>query len=292
MILLLSITVLSTARSGLFEQLPMVRTVAIDVSGIRLSARLYPAASDEPGPAIILLHGWSWPEYDPSAGLVMPAREFQRAGFTVLVPTMRGWPPSGGDDDCAGQQVDDVLQALDWLGQQPEVDAGSRFLAGFSQGGQVALLAATRNAPVRAVAAFAPVVDPGRWGDETNIDGIRDYIMEECGGPEGWRARNVMNRVETLRQPLLLVHGDADLRVPTQQSVGLYEKLVSLQRPVQIKLIPGAQHDQDEVLQPQLAIDFFRDTADPWPLFDMSFQRKGRKKNHLQVCSCQLQAGL
>jgi hypothetical protein len=45
LIFLLSITVLSTARPGSFEQLPMVHTVAIDVNGFSMSARLYPAAN-------------------------------------------------------------------------------------------------------------------------------------------------------------------------------------------------------------------------------------------------------
>ena len=111
-----------------------------------------PAHGSQPRPAIVLLHGWTWPENDPSWGMVSVALEFQQAGFTVLVPIMRGWAPSGGRDDCAGEQVDDALRALAWLGQQGQVDADNLFLAGYSQGGQVALLAAAQNAPVRAVA--------------------------------------------------------------------------------------------------------------------------------------------
>lgn len=260
-VFLLSVIMFSPANGHSFENSPVVRTVTIDVDGITLRARLYPAVTSAPGAGLVLLHGWNWPDNDPATGLVAPAREFQRAGFTVLVPSMRGWPPSGGVDDCAGKQVNDVLQALEWLGQQPEVDMEQRYLAGFSQGGQVALLAASHDAPVQGVAAFAPVVDPGSWGQATSIGGIREYVMKECGGPDGWRSRNVMNRVGSLRQPLLLVHGDADLRVPTQQSISLYKKLVELQRPVQLALIPGAEHDQDKVLRPQLAIDFFRDMA-------------------------------
>lgn len=256
-IFLLSLVVTEMAYAVPFYQASITRIVAIDLSEITLSARLYPASNSEPGPAIVLLHGWTWPENDPSTGLVEAAAEFQRAGYTVLVPVMRGWRPSGGADDCAGKQVDDVLQALEWLSAQPGVDARRLFLVGFSQGGQVALLAATHNAPVRAVAAFAPVVDPGSWARETNIDGIRDYVMEECGGPAGWSSRSALSRAGALIQPLLLVHGDADLRVPTQQSINLYQKLIELQRPVQLKFIHGAEHDQDAVLQPQMAIDFF-----------------------------------
>jgi dipeptidyl aminopeptidase/acylaminoacyl peptidase len=232
-------------------------TVEIEAGDITLACRYFPADGADPAAAVLLLHGWNWPDNDPSAGLVSVAEAFQRAGFTALVPSMRGWPPSGGSDDCAGRQVNDVLQSLEWLGRQPAVDPDKLFLAGFSQGGQIALLAATRGAPVRAVAAFSPVVDPGSWGEQTNIDGIRDYVMEECGGPPGWRSRSVLRAAGTLVQPLLLVHGDADRRVPTQQSIKLYQELTAAQRPAQLRLIAGAEHDQDAVFQPQLAIDFF-----------------------------------
>ena len=233
-------------------------TVDIDVGDITLVSRYFPANGTTPAAAVLLLHGWNWPDNDPSSGLVAVAEAFQRAGFTVLVPSMRGWPPSGGGDDCAGRQVNDVLQSLGWLGRQPAVDPDQLFLAGFSQGGQIALLAATRGAPIRAMAAFAPVVDPGSWGEQTNVDGIRDYVMEECGGPTGWRSRSALLAAATLVQPLLLVHGDADRRVPTTQSIKLYRELKAAERPVQLRLIAGAEHDQDAVLQPQLAIDFFK----------------------------------
>lgn len=240
------------------KALPAMRAVEINIPELTLSARFYPVKRASEAPAILLLHGWSWPHNDPSAGVVDAARDFQAAGYAVLTPTMRGWPPTGGIDDCAGQQVDDALVLLEWLGRQSGIDRSRRYLAGFSQGGQVALLAASRAAPVRAVAAFAPVVDPGSWGEETRVDGIRDYVKQECGGKEGWPARSALHRADLLQQPLLLVHGDDDRRVPTAQSVRLYQKLVELQRPVRLQLIPGAAHDQDAVLQPQLAIDFFR----------------------------------
>ena len=243
--------------SDTFAQSRGPATVEIEVGDITLVCRYFPADGEDPAAAVLLLHGWSWPDNDPSAGLVSVAEAFQHAGFTALVPSMRGWPPSGGSDDCAGRQVDDILQSLEWLGRQPAVDPDKLFLTGFSQGGQIALLAASRGAPVRAVAAFAPVVDPDHWGEHTNIDGIRDYVMEECGGPAGWRSRSVLPAASKLVQPVLLVHGDADRRVPTQQSVKLYQELTAAQRPVQLRLIAGAEHDQDAVLQPQLAIDFF-----------------------------------
>jgi dipeptidyl aminopeptidase/acylaminoacyl peptidase len=246
-------------KTAAAEQSSTLRLVAIELADITLSARFYPAAQKQPAPAVMLLHGWGWPHNDPAIGLITVAQEFQRAGYAVLVPTMRGWQPSGGTDDCAGKQVDDALQALEWLGRRTEIDSHRLFLLGFSQGGQVALLAASHNAPVQAVAAFAPVVDPAYWGKHTNVSGIRDYVMEECGGPEGWRSRNVIARVDKLQPPLLLVHGDADRRVPTDQSIRLYQMLQALGHPVQLELIRGARHDQDDVLLPQLAIDFFRD---------------------------------
>jgi dipeptidyl aminopeptidase/acylaminoacyl peptidase len=231
--------------------------VSIELDDIMLISRYYPANTTSTGPAVLLLHGWDWPDVDPARYMQLAAKEFQRRGYTVLLPTMRGWPPTGSNDDCAGRQVDDALQALTWLAGQPEVDESRLYLSGFSQGGQVALLAAARNAPVRATAAFAPVVDPESWGKETNIEGIREYVMEECGGPEGWAQRSV-HSYDAIPGPFLLVHGDEDLRVPTRQSIELYNRHNGKSAAAKIVLLPGSTHDMDEVLQPELAIEYFQ----------------------------------
>ena len=256
------VCLLALNQSGAVMPNERERVVEIELQDITLVGRYFDSGREGSGPALLLLHGWSWPDVDPSLRMIETARAFQHAGYTVLTPSMRGWPPSGGSDDCAGRQVDDALQLLEWLSRQRGVDAGKLFLAGFSQGGQIALLAASRGAPIRALAAFAPVVDPESWGKETDVEGIRGYLMEECGGPQGWPARNVMNRLSELVQPVLLVHGDADQRVPTRQSLLLYEKLQEMQRPAQLELIPGAEHDLDVVLLPQRALRFFQHSLD------------------------------
>ena len=124
------------------------------------------------------------------------------------------------------------------MAEQPEVDPSRRYLVGYSQGGQIALLAAARGAPVRALVTFAPVVDPESWYAETDVQGVQQYLMEECGGPAGWPERSVLKHVGEINQPLLLVHGDADRRVPTRQSRELYKRLQALRKPAELKLLP------------------------------------------------------
>jgi dipeptidyl aminopeptidase/acylaminoacyl peptidase len=231
-------------------------TVTIQLDDITMFARYYPAHDVGNAPALLLLHGWGWPDIDPATYMDTAAKDFQNRGYTVLLPTMRGWWPTGGSDDCAGRQVDDALKALDWLAAQPEVDATRLYLSGFSQGGQVALLAAARHAPVRATAAYAPVVDPETWGRETNVEGIRDYVLDECSGPDGWKQRSV-HSYNAIPTPFLLVHGDEDRRVPTRQSIDLYSNQHNSNDAAEIVLLPGRTHDMSEVLIPELAIRFF-----------------------------------
>ena len=62
---------------------------------------------------------------------------------------------------------------------------------------------------------------------QTDVDGIRDYLADACGGPRGWRQRDVISRAEAIGQAVLLVHGLADTRVPPAQSLRLYTRLRS-----------------------------------------------------------------
>jgi dipeptidyl aminopeptidase/acylaminoacyl peptidase len=102
-------------------------TIEIESSDIRLHAKFYRARSTQvETPAVILLHGWSFPETRPARYLEPYVDAFRKAGLAVLIPTLRGWAPTGGTDDCAGRQVEDVLAALEWLGKSPSVKAHQR----------------------------------------------------------------------------------------------------------------------------------------------------------------------
>jgi dipeptidyl aminopeptidase/acylaminoacyl peptidase len=114
-------------------------------------------------------------------------------------------------------------------------------LVGFSQGGQVALLAALRDPTIRAVAAYYPVTDVGRWKLTTTNADIPSYVTAVCE-PGGVAARSPLTRAADLSVPVLLVHGDADTRVPTEQSRLLADALQRAGRSPELLLIPGAQH--------------------------------------------------
>jgi dipeptidyl aminopeptidase/acylaminoacyl peptidase len=237
--------------------------VRIEIGGELDLVSDYYAPRQRTAPGLLLLHGWDWPERAPASGLSVYAREFQRAGYAVLVPNMRGWPPTGGRDDCGGRQVDDSQAALRWLGARESVDPERLFVAGYSQGGQVAMLTATRGAQVRAIVAFAPVTELQSWGEQTDTPGIRGYLHAECGGPAGWSGRSVVAQETDQLPPLLLVHGDADRRVPTSQSLNLYRRLRNERGDAELRLIPGAGHAIDAVLIPRLAIEFFAINDEP-----------------------------
>jgi dipeptidyl aminopeptidase/acylaminoacyl peptidase len=222
--------------------------VQLPGAGVSLGGVLVRPATPGAHPAIVVLHGFQ-PAGTNGASLVEPlATEFATLGYVGLALSMRGWPPSGGVDDCGLRQPDDVAAALDWLAGQPGVDATRLAVFGYSQGGQVALLTGERSARVRAIVAYYPPTDIERWKATTTFPGIPDYITNVCepGGPD---LRSPVTQVARMSAPVLLVHGDADTRVPTEQSLLMRDALQQAGRPVQLVLVPGAVHgftvDQD-----------------------------------------------
>ncbi len=220
---------------------PGRHVVTIAGDGVTLGGLLYLPTSGAPRPAIILLHGWQPPGTNGAALLEGRAARFADQGYVALALSLRGWPPSGGTDDCGLRQPDDVVAAAAWLRTVPGVTPDRIALVGFSQGGQVALLAAGRDARLRGVAAYFPVTDVARWKTTTANADIPGYITSTCE-PGGTAPRSPLVRAGDITAPVLLVHGDADVRVPTEQSRLLYDALIAAGRRASLELIPGAQH--------------------------------------------------
>jgi dipeptidyl aminopeptidase/acylaminoacyl peptidase len=227
--------------------------VTFTANGVVHGGILFRPDAVEPRPAVIVLHGWQAAGTNGAAVVEARARRYADDGYVALALSMRGWPPSGGADDCGLRQPDDVAAAAEWLRGAAGVAADRIGVVGFSQGGQVALLAAGRDRPLRAVVAYFPVTDVALWKTTTANPDIPGYITAVCE-PGGAGARSPVTRAGDIGAPVLLVHGDADTRVPSEQSVRMRAALESAGRPVQLFLVPGAQHGftaaEDAVARP------------------------------------------
>ena len=209
-------------------------------------------------PAMVVIHGWA-PPGTVGAGLVAElAFEFQQAGYLALALSMRGWPETGGEDDCGARQADDVSAAVRWLARQPGVDPQRMVLVGHSQGGQVALLAAATQAPVHAVIAYAPVTDLELWAAMTHLPGIVDYIEDECSDDAGFAVRSPIRVADKIKAPVLLVHGTHDRRVHLVQSARFADVLARAGGEVELRTVREAGHHWSELGGAETALDFLR----------------------------------
>jgi dipeptidyl aminopeptidase/acylaminoacyl peptidase len=223
--------------------------VSLPGSGVTLGGVLFrPASTAKPLPAIIVLHGWARPGVPGAPRVEGTARRLAEQGYVALALSMRGWPPSSGSDDCGTQQPDDVAKAADWLAALPGVNADSIGVLGFSLGGQVALLSGARSRRIKAIVAYFPITDIQRWKDTTSNAGIRNfYVPLVCGTGYG---NSPVHVAEQIHSPVLLIHGDRDTEVPTEQSLRMQEALRKADRPVELLVIDGGDHgfrgEQDE----------------------------------------------
>jgi dipeptidyl aminopeptidase/acylaminoacyl peptidase len=207
-----------------------------------------PLSSAKPSGAIIVLHGWAEQGVPGAPRVENWARRLSEQGYVALALSMRGWPPSTGRDDCGAEQPDDVIRAAEWLAALPGVNADRIGVLGFSLGGQVALLAGARTERIKAIVAYFPITDVQRWRSTTNNAGIRDiYVPRVCGAGD---SNSPVNVVAKIRAPVLLIHGDRDKVVPTEQSLRMREALQEARRYVELLVIGGGEHgftaDQNE----------------------------------------------
>ncbi|MFZ4696074.1 MAG: alpha/beta hydrolase family protein [Verrucomicrobiia bacterium] len=205
----------------------------------RSEYRRYPSSQDtslelyarftvpaEPRPLRVGMHGWHGQVKTPHDDNV---REDGPSDWFWILPEMRGRGDATGVPDANGWELQDVVDAVDFALREygdriatPE----SVFLTGGSGGGGN-VLGLVGKFPDRFCAAVCEcgISDYGLWFEHDRVGEFRDELEGKAwiGGspatnPEGYASRGGLTTLPNLLTPLLLVHGDSDLRCPVEQA--------------------------------------------------------------------------
>ena len=224
------------AFADLPEQDDAERVRIAGADGMTLGGYLFTPSEDSAGepqlpPGVILLHGYG----ADALQLVGAGRDLAKSGFAALCLSSRGWLGSTGDEDQGFRQPADVIAAALWL----RARALSVSLIGFSQGGQIALLAAARShaPPFGAVVAYFAPTDLVAWRKETAESGIAEYL-EDFLPAERMVACSPVTAANRIACPVLLLNGDQDTNVPLSQA----RAMVHVNPAIELRVVEGAAH--------------------------------------------------
>ncbi|MEV6096044.1 prolyl oligopeptidase family serine peptidase [Nocardia sp. NPDC051981] len=236
---------------------PEQEQVAFDSDGVTLRGAVYRPTGAGPHPGIVLIGG-SGPgpraEYHPEAAA------FARAGITTLVVDKRtvGYSTSHRDFSVL---ADDALAGVRLLRDRPDVDAARVGLWGFSEGGWVATLAASRSSTVGFVVTIGGSgLTPLRtqtWylSNLLRHNGVSGHLPDAVSGPgaavvEGLGAfpeadYDPVPALRHVRVPVLALWGDHDVKVPSGESATIFqhELVAAGNHSVTTRLVPHAGHN-------------------------------------------------
>ena len=145
------------------------------------------------------------------------------------------------------QELIDLVEAVDWLGAKPWVDAERIGLDGWSFGGYMTLYALTRSDRFRAGIAGGSVVD---WRAYDSIYTER-YMSTPDDNPDGYERSSVLESAGDLHGDLLIVHGTMDDNVHMQNTLQMAWKLQKAGKPFEMMLYPKSRHG---VTDPDLSL--------------------------------------
>ena len=178
------------------------------------------------GPVLLYLHGARW----NVAGSAPRIRRMQQLGFSVLAIDYRGFGKSTPGLPSEDMAYEDARAAWQWLAESHPQRA--RYVFGHSLGGAIAIDLAANVEDERGV-----IVE----GTFTSIPDVASTTKF------GWlplaplitQRFEAVKKVDKLRSPLLVVHGDNDTLIPSDLGRRLYEAATG---PKKFVLVEGGSH--------------------------------------------------
>lgn len=167
-------------------------------------------------------------------------------GYLVWTVDGHGTPNRGRDFEqvihrqLSIVEVKDQMRGVEWLKQQPWVDAMRIAVHGWSYGGHMTTAMLTRNPGVfKAGVAGGPVMD---WALYEVMYGER-YMDAPAENPEGYAATALANGAKDLKDDLLIITGGKDDTVVPEHSYTFLKACVAAGVQVDFFNYPGHGHN-------------------------------------------------
>ena len=221
--------------------------------GLHIAGFMNTPVGPGPFPVVIVLHGFIEPEnYVLTPYTTAYADALARAGYLVIHPNLRNFPPSDDGSDLfrTGLAID-VMNLIALVKQQAG-QPGPLALAqpdaiglwGHSMGGGVALRVLTISPDVRA-AVLASAVS---GDDKANFD----YLFRATKGAKGAEEYSTPDEVvaqiapihhlDQVQAPVSIHHGRQDPGIPVRTSEDLCQRLRILEKPAECFFYPNEAH--------------------------------------------------
>ena len=214
-------------------------------------------------PFLVLPHGG--PEYNDSKNFDVFSKLIAGLGYVVLQPEYRGSTGYGSDFLAAIYQhfgdraYSDVDSATDFAIREGWADPQRLAIFGWSAGGFMTSWTVTQTHRYKAAIEGAGITD---WlsfiptSDTWQVDYDARYQEKD---PVPMLQFSAVMHVDQVTTPLLILHGEADIRVPTFQGREYYVLLAERGKTVRMVTYPGSPHFP-RLLEQQR--DVFKEIAD------------------------------
>ena len=204
--------------------------------------------SDKQYPVLMFLYGgpgsqqvlnsWGWTNY-------FWHQHLAQQGYIVACIDNRGTGGRGAEfkkmtyQQLGKYETIDQIEANQYLGSLPYVDANRIGIQGWSYGGYMSSLAITKGAEVFKMAiAVAPVTN---WRYYDNIYTER-YMRTPQENADGYDDNSPINHVDKLKGKYLLIHGSADDNVHVQNTYEMVSALVNANKQFDLFIYPDKNH--------------------------------------------------
>ncbi len=192
-----------------------------------------------------------------------PIAAFAEAGYLVLRCNPRGSSGYGvefrlaNQRDWGGEDYNDLMAGVDHLINMGVADSAQLGVCGWSYGGFMSSWVVSHTDRFKAASIGAPVVDLISQDYTDDIPGFLTSYMrnEPWSDYDVYAKHSPLQFVANVKTPVLLQHGEADIRVPFSQGLMFYNALKRRNIPVRLLALPRQPHG---ISEPKMVIEVMK----------------------------------